>query len=260
MEKRLARDPTDHSSRPARLFHSSLSRVVGAVVLAFASLVATPLQVGAFGQETVRRMTDVTLRLAPPALRSALMANRDQLDRGVAEALQSGSASPPEELLSEAQKEFAGIPALASGQVPFGQVAYHFGKLAGLVYAATDPFPGGADPRSREVRADYFRYVERKLPLMMFSFDGYGEPPLEGNLKTYLDGREGSHDRYRKAVLFCYFPKGERVSSETFDDRSNAFGVAQVILSHAVSDAVKAWFMVWKAMDGDCSSTPYHRP
>ena len=92
------------------------------------------------------------------------------------------------------------------------------------------------------------------------SFDGYDAPPLAGNLQTYLDRRMAFEGRYREAVLFCYFPKGERVSSDTFDDRSNAFGVAQVMLSHAASDAAKAWLQVWQAMDGDLSATPYYRP
>ncbi len=205
-------------------------------------------------------MTDVTLRLAPPSLRTILLTNRDQLERGISEALESQGPAPPEELLAESQKEFAGIPRLSSTQAPLPVIAYHFGKLAGLVFAANDPFTRGDDKRAREVREDYFRYVERKLPLMVFSFDGYDAPPLKGNLEAYLAERQGRDARYREGVLFCYFPSGTRVASETFDDRSNAFAVAQVILSHAVSDAAKAWLQVWQAMDGDLSATPYYRP
>ena len=231
------------------------------ILLATAVLAgSTPLLAATYGPATVKRMTDVTLRLAPPSLRAVLLANRDQLERGVSEALESQGSTPPEELLAEAQKEFAGIPGLPSGQVPLPVLAYHFGRLAGLVFAANDPLARGDDRRAFEVREDYFRYVERKLPLMVFSFDGYDAPPLKGNLKAYLAERQGREARYREGVLFCYFPSGTRVASETFDDRSNAFGVAQVILSHAVSDAAKAWLQVWQAMDGDLSATPYYRP
>ena len=249
----------------SRLFGSLASRLACAKIarkaLAAAIVMAgVPLVAAAYGPATAKRMTEVTLRLAPPSLRAVLLDNRPSLERGVADALKAYGASPAEDVMAEAQKEFAGIPALPAAMVPFPDIAYHFGKLAGLIYAANDPFSGGSDPRAGEIRADYFQYVERKLPLMVFAFDGYGRPPLGGDLKAYLAQRQEGEERYRQAVLFCYFPKGTRVASETFDDRSNAFGVAQVMLSHAVSDAAKAWFQVWRAMDGDLSATPYFRP
>lgn len=223
-------------------------------------IAAVSLQTAAYGPETVKRMTDVTLRLAPHSLRAALLAHRDHLDRGVADALNAYASSPARDILAEAQREFAGIPALPNAQVPLEQIAYHFGKLAGLVYAANDPFTRGQDGRARVIRQDYQRYIERKLPLMVFVFDGYTAPPLESDLRSYLSARMAGEERYREAVLFCYYVEGRRVSSRTFDDRSNAFGTAQVILSHGVSDAAKAWLQVWQAMDGDLSATPYYRP
>jgi hypothetical protein len=230
------------------------------ILVAIALMAAISLTTTAYGPATARRMTDMTLRLAPRSLRAVLLANRDPLDRGVTEALGSFGLSPAEEILAEAQREFKGIHALPSSQAPMEQIAYHFGKLAGLVYAADDPFTHGEDERARQVRQDYFSYIERKLPLMMFTFDGYGTPQLEGDIRAYLAARLAGQERYREAVLFCYFPDGRRVSSQTFDDQSNAFGTAQVVLSHAVSDAAKAWFQVWRSMEGDLSATPYYRP
>jgi hypothetical protein len=227
----------------------------GALLLALA-----PLGTWAYGPATVKRLTDVSLRLAPPALRSALLAYRPELDRGVAEALSSYGTAPRPAVVEAAQHEFDLLPTLPRDQAPFQVIAYHFGRLAGLVYAVNDPLLEGKDARALEVHADYLGYVERKLPLMIFAFDGYDRPPLDGDLTTYLSARLRGEVRYRDAVLFCYFPKDTRVSSDTFDDRSNAFGVAQVFLSHAVSDAVKAWVGVWKAMDGDLSATPFYHP
>jgi hypothetical protein len=205
-------------------------------------------------------MTDVTLRLAPRSLRAVLLANRGPLDRGVTEALGTFGLAPAQEILAEAQRELEGIHALPASQAPMELIAYHFGKLAGLIYVANDPFARSEDGRARQVRQDYSSYIELKLPLMVFAFDGYGTPPLEGDLRAYLAARLAGQERYREAVLFCYFPEGRQVSSRTFDDRSNAFGTAQVVLSHAVSDAAKAWLQVWRAMEGDLSATPYYRP
>jgi hypothetical protein len=220
-----------------------------------------PLALMAYGPATTHRMAEVTLRLAPPSLRSALLSEREQLERGISDALSDYGTAPRDQVLAEAQREFAGIPGLTSIQAPFPQVAYHFGKLAGLVYVANDPFARSGDGRAKAVRQDYMQYVERKLPLMVFAFDGYTSPPLEGDLGKYLAARMAGGGRYVESVLFCYFPPGGgRASSSTFDDRSNAFGAAQVILSHAVSDAAKAWLQVWQAMDGDLRATPYLRP
>jgi len=240
-----------------RLAFSKARRVLWAAALL---ITAISVQTGAYGPATVRRMADVTLRLAPPALRAVLLANRDSLDRGVAEALGSFGHSPEEAVLAEAQREFEVIRVLPSSQTPLARIAYHFGRLAGLIYAANDPLARGEDGRARQVRQDYSGYIERKLPLLIFAFEGYGAPPLEKDLRAYLAARIAGEGRYREAVLFCYFPDGRQVSSETFDDRSNAFGTAQVVLSHAASDAAKAWLQVWRGMDGDLSATPYYRP
>ncbi len=245
---------------PSPLSPFAIPKALRIILVAIALITLMPLLTNAYGPATVKRMTDVTLRLAPPSLRAVLLANRGSLDRGVTEALGSFGHSPEEVVLAEAQREFDAIRVLPSSQTPLAQVAYHFGRLAGLVYAANDPLARGEDGRARQVRQDYSGYIERKLPLMVFAFDGYGAPPLEKDLRAYLAARMARESRYHEAVLFCYFPEGRQVSSETFDDRSNAFGTAQVVLSHAVSDAAKAWLQVWRGMEGDLSATPYYRP
>jgi hypothetical protein len=205
-------------------------------------------------------MTDLTLRLAPVALRNALLAYRTDLDRGVSDAQTGYTAKPTADILDAAVREFDLVPTLLQTMEPFEQVAYHMGMTAGLIYLLNDPLRAGQDPRSAQVQADYLAYMERKLPLMVVAFDGYNSPPLTGDLRSYLIHRLESMPRYEKAVLFCYFPHGQRVSSDTFDDRSNAFGVAEVVLSHAVSDAAKSWFYMWKSMGGDVAATPFYHP
>ncbi len=95
---------------------------------------------------------------------------------------------------------------------------------------------------------------------MVVAFDGYDIPPLNGDVKGYLETHLAKEARYRRALLYCYYPKGKLVSSKTFDDRSNAFGVVQLTLSHGVSDTAKLWFYIWRDMGGDTSATPYYHP
>ncbi len=219
-----------------------------------------PLSLFAYGPKTVQRMTDDSLRLAPRALRSALTSYRADLDRGVEASLEGYAGAPRGELLDALQKEAGTIPGLFASHSPFSAVATHFGRTAGLIFLLNDPMMIKGDPRALQVRSDYYAYIERKLPLLVVTFDGYDTPPMNGDVRDYMEYRLAKERRYQTAVLFCYFPNGRRVSSTTFDDRSNAFGVAQLILSHAVSDTAKTWFYLWKEMDGDVSATPFYHP
>lgn len=214
----------------------------------------------AYGPQTVKRMTDGCLRLAPASLRSAMLAHRDDLDRGVAEVLAAFDGAPRESVVAALSEESALVPRLPAQRAPFDTIAYHFGRVAGLFFVLNDPLARGDDARSEEVRSDYFGYLERKLPLMVLAFDGYDNPSLSGDWGEYAMRRLKGRGRYQEAVLLCYFPGGRRTSSSTFDDRSNAFAVAQLTLSHGVSDAAKAWFFLWRGMNGDVSATPFYRP
>jgi hypothetical protein len=224
-------------------------------------LAATPPPAPALGPATLQKMTGATLRLAPASLRSALGAYRGLLDRGVHDTVDRQGRQPSTVLVAALQAEIREIPDLPKRRSPFEEVAYRFGRVAALNYLLNDPLRVAEDERLADIRGDYQAYLDRKLPLMPLVFDGYDNPPMNGDADVFFggEGRVRRMDRYRDALLFCYYPGGKRVTSETFDDRSNAFGVAQAVASHAVSDAAKTWFHLWRAMDGDLSATPYYR-
>jgi len=239
-----------------------LTRAVAGLAAGVLLLAAAPPPAPAFGPAALDKMTGATLRLAPAALRSALGAYRGLLDRGVHDTVDQQGRQPSGVLVAALQTELQEIPGLPKRQSPFEEVAYRFGRVAALNYLLNDPLRDGVDERLAAVRGDYRVYLDRKLPLMPLVFDGYDNPPLSGDADAYfsLAARAQRSERYREALLFCYYPAGKQVSSETFDDRSNAFGVAQAAASHAVSDAAKSWFHLWRAMDGDLSATPYYHP
>ncbi len=220
-------------------------------------LVLAPLSILAFGPAAQRRAAEAALRLSPAALRSVLLSHRPELDRGMAETFAELEGASEEALVAALEREASLPRKLAEERAPFSRVAFHFGRAAGIALLLNDPVSFGADPRLGSVRADYDRYVDRKLPLLVLSFDGWDTPAMEDDLKAYFQERRASSARYREALLTCYYPGGKRVSSDTFDDRSNAFGVAQIALSHAASDAAKTWRRMWAAMDGDLAATPF---
>lgn len=244
------------------MHHSRGLTLAVAGLAAVASLAAAAPGAPVFGPAALNKMTGATLQLAPASLRSALGAYRGILDRGIMDTMVKEGRKSSADILLALQGEMGEIPTLPKKQAPFEDVAYRFGKVAALAFLLNDPLRESDDPRVSAVREDYRGYVDRKLPLMPLAFDGYENPPMAGDASGYFDlpGHAQRRVRYREAVLFCYYPKGKQVSSTSFDDRSNAFGVAQAVASHAVSDAAKTWFQIWKAMDGDLSATPYYHP
>lgn len=206
----------------------------------------------AYGPKTVARMTDGALRVAPVSLRAALLAYRSDLSSGVEEGLALDTPDPA----GAAATVSRAIPELAARNAPFSEIVRAYGRLAGLAFLANDPFTGTSSARLRALRGDYYGYVERVLPKLVLTFDGY-EPSVDGDVRAFLAGRERWLERYRKALEKDYFPAGRRASSDGFDDLSNAFGTAQSVLSHGVSDAARLWLDAWLAMSGDTAATPY---
>ena len=215
-------------------------------------LLLAPAPATAYGPKTVARMTDGTLRVAPVSLRAALLAYRSELSAGVEEGLALDATNAA----SAAATVSAAIPELASRNAPFSEIARAYGRLAGIAYLANDPFSRAESERLRPLRGDYYGYVERILPRLRLTFDGYGSARTP-DARAFLDRRELWLARYRQALEKDYFPSGRRASSATFDDLSNAFGTAQAVLSHAVSDAANLWLLSWEAMNGDTAATPY---
>ncbi|MCI4397373.1 MAG: hypothetical protein JHC34_00895 [Acidobacteria bacterium] len=214
----------------------------------------------AYGPGVLAKMTSSTLKLAPASLRGVLTSYRKYVDQGVRDTIDKEGRQPGPVLVSAIQEEITQMSELPKRQAPFEEVAYRFGRVAALAFLLNDPLRDSSDPKIIAVREDYAGYMERKLPKMPVAFDGYDSPPMQGDAGSYFQQRFKGQERYREALLFCYYPpSGKAVSSETFDDRSNAFAVVQAIASHAVSDAAKMWFYIWKAMDGDISATPFYQ-
>lgn len=234
--------------------HGLILAIAGAVALVLASAPAM-----AFGPGVLAKLTSSSLKLAPASLRGVLSSYRQYVDHGVQETMEKEGRQPAPVLISALQEEIAQMSELPKRQAPFEEAAYRFGRVAALAFLLNDPLRDASDPRITAIRADYSRYMERKLPKMPIAFDGYDSPPMTGDADAYFQQRFKGQDRYREALLFCYYPSGKAVSSETFDDRSNAFAVVQAVASHAVSDAAKMWFFIWKAMDGDISATPFYQ-
>ncbi|MCX7830824.1 MAG: hypothetical protein N2445_07185 [Acidobacteria bacterium] len=231
---------------------NKLKKIAIAVLLLFLSI-----SFFAYGEATVEKMVDSCIWLSSPSLKGFLGVYKKEVIKGVNEVLETDFNSSTELICQKLQNEFEEMPLLASRQPSFEVIANKFGRIAGYVFLLNDPLRESKDERSAEIKQDYKKYIDLKISKLILTFDGYDNPPLENPFCKYFEKRQGDFQRYIDSILFCYFPEGKKVSSKTFDDRSNAFGAAQRILSRSVSDAAKVWLEVWKKMDGDTKGTPF---
>lgn len=215
------------------------------------------LSLFSYGDATIEKMVDSCIWLSSPSLKGFLGVYKKEVIAGVNEVFESDSNLNSEALCTKLEREFEELPVIASRQPSFEVIANRFGRIAGYVFLLDDPLRETKDEKIIEIRLDYSKYIDLKISKLILTFDGYETPPLENPFCNYFQKRKEDFQRYIDSILFCYYPEGKKVSSKTFDDRSNAFGAAQRILSRSVSDAAKVWFEVWKKMDGDISGTPF---
>jgi len=211
----------------------------------------------AYQEATIEKMIDSCIWLSSPSLKGFLSVYKREVVAGATEVLEIDFNSTAEAICTKLENEFNELPVIAARQPSFEIIANKFGRIAGYVFLLDDPLRETNEERVVEIREDYEKYIETKIYRLILTFDGYENPPLENPFYRYFQKRKEDFKRYVDSILFCYYPEGIKVSSKSFDDKSNAFGAAQRILSRSVSDAAKIWFEVWKKMDGDIKGTPF---
>lgn len=210
-----------------------------------------------YEKETLEKMIDSTIWLMPPSLKGFLNTYKKYLLEGAIETIKKEERTPTEELCKKLNNEIKDLPSFTVKQPTFESIAYRFGVLAGITYLLNDPLREDKSEEVEKIKTDYKYYINRILKKLILTFDGYDNPEFLGESCEYFNNRQMVFEKYVANILFSYYKDGTLVSSSTFDDKSNAFGCAQIILSRSVSDAAKVWLFVWEKMDGDLSDTPY---
>jgi hypothetical protein len=211
---------------------------------------AIPLQ--AWTRLADRRIASHSAELAPPDLRLLIKQFRQDYARGLDEALaDEGSEIHRGKLRSRIESETSGIVRMIRTNAPMSSVVERLGILVHLIGDANNPFHVGPDdPVSHE---DFEGYFERGLPRFAIYFYGIDR---HFALKPYLDRTFARTAKFSPLMTEEYFRGGDRRSSEDFDDRSTAFGVAALCYSHAITDAANVYYFIWKEAGGDVRGLP----
>jgi len=231
-----------------------------AIVLLF-----LPLPAFAWTKASDLRIATKAEALAPPDLQLLLHQLEPEYHRGleVAEA-DEGSANHRYFVLSRTgklreriEKETNAIIRMIRTNQPMSTVVEHMGILAHLVSDANNPFHTSEDdPRLSLSHDDFEQYFERSLAKFPTVFYGLDD---DFRLASYLDRTFARSTSLYPLMSEEYYRGGVQRSSEDFDDRSTAFGVASVCYSHAVTDLVNLYYHIWRQAGGDVRSAALMR-
>jgi hypothetical protein len=208
-----------------------------------------------WSSSTVRHVAWSAVDFFPPDLERQVRRHHRRFDAGI----QRGMAAPPAWRAASP----GSLPAALEDQVsrcveglnqpiPLEQLVEELGVLAVRVLDANDPLAvAHADPREPLYSADYEAYVGTIIDRVRLVYYGLDRDLVYGGeIGALVDE---TLQRGRELYPFVgaeFYRSGERCSWRTFDDRSLAFGIAAISLSHGLTDLANLTAHVWQGGGG----------
>lgn len=227
------------------------------ILVSLALLGSSPLC--AWTDATYQRIGKKGTDLAPPDMRLLIEKHADDFRRGleVDDLTESRHvfvvASRRGTLRSELHAEVRSAIKKVREQRSMSEVVESLGRIAHLTADVNNPFvTANAPARVAESRLDFEQYLERKLTKFPTVFYGLQR---DFKLEPYFDAALIRASNFYPLLDEEYFRGGERHTSDDFDDRSTAFGIAAVSYSRSVSDLVNVYYYIWKEAGGDVRSS-----
>ena len=190
-----------------------------------------PINAAAWTRASEQKIAKKAAALAPSDLRTIIERFNADYQNGLTRA----TTSP--DLRAQIEAETNAAIASVRSRKPLSEMVEHLGVLAHLVADANTP-----------ARGDYEHYFERsmkKFPTVFYGLDA------NFNMPRQLDRTFNRTAKFNPLIELEYVRAG---SSQAFDDRSTAFGIASVCYSHAVTDLVNLYYFIWKEAGGDVRS------
>lgn len=194
---------------------------------------------------------------APPDLYRQIDRHRDWYLEGVRAPFESGEAerhvknpdgSGVLDRVIEVEVQTA-IEGIRSHQ-PFHQVVFRLGVVSHYMADANNPLNASdADPRERELFADYLDYMESVEPRVPLVFYGL-TPGVHHTVRPLVDQALARSRRFYPLIGREYRRIEFGSGRERFDDKSTAFAVAAASFSQAVTDIVQVFRHIWTEAGG----------
>ena len=225
--------------------------------LLFLIALAIPTAAHAWTPETDLRIAAKASQLAPPDLKFLIDKFEDEFRQGVTLASQEDLRKPHRDfgvagrrpLRESLEAEIDAAIEMMRKRDSISRFVERLGVISHLVADANNPLHvANSDARLEASHQDFERYVQRRLSVIPTVFYGL---EIDRELGTYLDGVFERSSSLYPLLSEEYFRHGARRTSEEFDDRSTAFGVASLSYSHSVTDLVNIYYYIWKEAGGD---------
>ncbi len=243
---------------PEAVTRSTARRVSTAVVVlaGLASLAWSP--------GTTRHVAWKAVGFFPPDLARQVRKHHRLYDQGIQDGLRlppAWRAGPPgklrDALLAQARKCSDDL----RRPVPLRDLVRELGTLAVLVADANDPLAvTHTDPRESSYAGSYQDYADSILDRVRVVY--YGRDPRlvgRGQLDDFVGTTLNRSRSWYSLLGEEFYRTGSLRDWRTFDDRSVAFGIAGVSLSHAMTDMANLAAWVWGS-GGGLVPTPLPTP
>ena len=212
---------------------------------------------------TTRHVAWEAVDFFPEDLARQVRTNHRRYDEGIRRGLAAPPAwraGPPGQLAEALESQYMHCRQGLRTPVVLADLVEELGVLAVRVADANDPLAvGHDDPREPSYAASYQRYTDAALARIRLVHYGW-DPALEQErVRTVVDGVLVRSNRLYPFIGDEFYRVGRLRSWQELDDRSVAFGVAAVSLSHAMTDLSGMARAIWKAGGGQVP-TPIPTP
>ncbi|MDH3285535.1 MAG: hypothetical protein OEQ13_12415 [Acidobacteriota bacterium] len=241
---------------------SSVRRLVAATITVVLAAVAPDPAFG-FTPKTRAEVVRKAVTLMPATLQRQLRRHAKVLYGGALEGTteaegHASHAYDPGSADDRLADAMASLTSSVGERRPMREIVREFGRVG---HTATDlAFAlnvGPDDPREPGFYADFSRYVERSLPKIRVTFEGFADADLRrGDIEAFADRIAASARRDYEGILRSYHPDGRASTTQDFDDRSVAFASASLEFSLAVTATARAWLYAWHSANGDLAGAP----
>jgi len=218
-------------------------------------LLAGILNIG-WSSQTIRQVTWTSVDFLPSDLATEVREHHRRFDAGI----NRGMNAPPDWLegppghLEEALIQIAhSCRTDLRKPIPLGDLVEELGILSVLALRANDPLAvSHADRRERLYRQAYSAYTFSILDRVRLVYYGPGGTSIGNSGYPEMVARSAMR-RSREFYPFVgeeFYRGGALRNWREFDDRSIAFGVAAISLSHGMTDFINLCRWVWKQGGG----------
>lgn len=225
--------------------------------------VAVVLSLG-WSPQTTRQVAWSAVAFFPPDLENQVRRNHRRFDQGIQRGLEAPPAwraGSPGRLETAIQSQVSTCVAGLREPIPLDSLVEELGVLATWVVDANDPLAVAHDDvREADYSAEYSRYVTTIMGRMRLVHYGL-DPDLvyRRDLDRALVAMMARSRELYPFVGAEFYRTGALRRASSFDDRSLAFGVAAVALSHAMTDVSNLAAYIWRG-GGGLVPTPMPTP